>query len=285
MDLLMAAFIVLWIITLLLTQLRAFSLHSHHPRLLPVNTTVTVHREETVILECAIDHLGTKTVSWRKLPYITPITTGVTRFAQDSRYEAVHVPWKKQWNLSIKSVQLHDAGVYECQVGTHRKMLRQKITLHVIDAVLFRKADIRITGTQFPEKGGIMFLFCNATGRKHAPNRIDWFKNGERLFSDRSENMSIKKTISIDTGVMTSSLVITDVHRRDNGTYVCRATSLEDETLITSLKVNVSNGGSSYPKRDVTRTDTLESSTAQITYMHSAVGLIYLFLIVLHLVW
>lgn len=55
----------------------------------------------------------------------------MTRFAQDSRYEAVHVPWKKQWNLRIKSVQLHDAGVYECQVGTHRKKIRQKITLHV----------------------------------------------------------------------------------------------------------------------------------------------------------
>lgn len=87
-----------------------------------------------------------------------------------------------------------------------------------------------------------MFLFCNATGRKNAPNRIDWFKNGERLFSKRLEKMAIKKTISINAGVMTSSLVITDVQPDDNGTYVCRATSLEDETLITSLKVNVSNG-------------------------------------------
>ncbi|XP_071166008.1 zwei Ig domain protein zig-1-like [Mytilus edulis] len=281
----MAANIVLWIIITLLTHLSVFSLHSHYPRLLPVNTTVTFNREETATLKCAIDHLGRKTVSWRKLPYITPITTGVTRFAQDSRYEAVHVPWKKQWNLSIKSVQLHDAGVYECQVGTHRKQLRQKITLHVKDAVLYRKADIKITGTQFPEKGGIMFLFCNATGKKHAPNRINWFKNGERLFSERSEKMSIKKTISINAGVMTSSLVITDVHPDDNGTYVCRATSLEDETLITSLKVNVSNGGSSYPKRDVTRTDTLESNSAQITGMHSKVGLIYFFLTFVLLVW
>ncbi|XP_076100850.1 zwei Ig domain protein zig-8-like [Mytilus galloprovincialis] len=281
----MAADIVLWIMITLLTQLSAFSLHSHYPRLLPVNTTVNFHREETATLKCAIDHLGRKTVSWRKLPYITPITTGVTRFAQDSRYEAVHVPWKKQWNLRIKSVQLHDAGVYECQVGTHRKKIRQKITLHVKDAVLYRKADIKITGTQFPEKGGIMFLFCNATGRKHAPNRIDWFKNGERLFSKRLEKMAIKKTISINAGVMTSSLVITDVQPDDNGTYVCRATSLEDETLITSLKVNVSNGGSSYPKRDVTRTDTLESNSAQITGMHLKVGLIYFFLTFVLLVW
>ncbi|XP_063431029.1 lachesin-like [Mytilus trossulus] len=281
----MAAYIVLWIIITVLTQHSAFSLHSHYPRLLPVNTSVTVHREETATLKCAIDHLGRKTVSWRKLPYITPITTGVTRFAQDSRYEAVHVPWKKQWNLSIKSVQLHDAGVYECQVGTHRKKLRQKITLHVKDAVLYRKADIKITGTQFPEKGGIMFLFCNATGRKHAPNRIDWFKNGERLFSERLEKMSIKKTISINAGVMTSSLVITDVHPDDNGTYVCRATGLEEETLITSLKVNVSYGGSSHPKRDVTRTDTLESNSAQITGTHLKFELICFFLTFVLLVW
>lgn len=41
----------------------AFSLHSHYPRLLPVNTTVNFHREETATLKCAIDHLGRKTVS------------------------------------------------------------------------------------------------------------------------------------------------------------------------------------------------------------------------------
>ena len=53
-------------------------------------------------------------------------------FAQDYRFEAVHVPWKNQWNLSIKNVQMHDAGIYECQVGTRGKQLRQNITLTVI---------------------------------------------------------------------------------------------------------------------------------------------------------
>jgi hypothetical protein len=76
-------------------------------------------------------------ITWRKLPYITPITAGGKLFAQDSRFEAVHIPWKDQWNLSIKNVQVQDAGIYECQVGTRGKKLRQNITLTVIGRYKF----------------------------------------------------------------------------------------------------------------------------------------------------
>ncbi|XP_076101268.1 zwei Ig domain protein zig-8-like isoform X2 [Mytilus galloprovincialis] len=219
------------------------------PKFLPVPRHITVHRGETAMLECTVENLGTKKVTWRKIPYITPITTGEQLFAQDNRFQAKHISWKQQWNLSIKNVQLHDAGAYECQVSVRGLMLRQNITLSVIDAILPRKAEIRISGTEFPEKGSSIKLFCNATGTPNPPDDIQWFKDGEKLFSDPYEKIYIKKHYARNAGVLTSSLEIKSSKLDDNGTYICRATSHSQDDLITKMKVNVLSAGSNYAKR------------------------------------
>jgi hypothetical protein len=38
-----------------------------------------------------------------------------------------------------------------------------------IEHVVSYISEIRISGTEFPEKGGSVFLLCNATGKKYPP--------------------------------------------------------------------------------------------------------------------
>lgn len=266
-----------WIILLCFGHSLGTSSHSIEPRFLHGTTSFTFNVGDTAILTCTVQNLGTKTVTWRKLPYITPITTGEKLFAQDTRFQAVHIPWKDQWNLSIKNVQVHDAGIYECQVGTREKKLRHNVTLSVIDSVSKKNAEIKITGTEFPEKGASIYLLCNAKGRKYPPDKIEWYKNGERLFTDPFEKLYIKEHVAQNAGVLTSSLEIKNAKMEDNGTYICRATSNSEDTMTTSINVNVLSSGSNYAKRgtlnDSTRPESVDSHDAA-KFLNSTAGLI-----------
>jgi hypothetical protein len=109
-----------------------------------------------------------------------------------------------------------------------------------IEHVVSYISEIRISGTEFPEKGGSVFLLCNATGKKYPPDNIEWYKDGERLFTE--SRIYIREHVAQNAGVLTSSLEIINAKLEDNGTYICRATSLTDEPMITRMNVNVLSG-------------------------------------------
>ena len=81
-------------------------------------------------------------------------------------------------------------------------------------------------------------LQCNATGEYYPPDEMDWFRNGERLSSQRHRGVRISKQYSISKRTFTSVLVIDRADMRDDGTYVCRSSNMQ----ITSTKVHVLNG-------------------------------------------
>ncbi|EGI70419.1 hypothetical protein G5I_00792 [Acromyrmex echinatior] len=47
------------------------------------------------------------------------LTVGLTTYANDERFQAIHFHHSEDWTLQIKYVQPRDAGLYECQVSTH----------------------------------------------------------------------------------------------------------------------------------------------------------------------
>ena len=81
-------------------------------------------------------------------------------------------------------------------------------------------------------------LQCNATGEYYPPDEMDWFRNGERLSSQRHRGVRISKQYSISKRTFTSVLVINRASMDDDGTYVCRSSNMQ----ITSTKVHVLNG-------------------------------------------
>lgn len=270
--------VIIWITLSCITQVYGLQGPPQHPKFLPSPTSYTFHRGDTAILMCTVENLGTKKVSWRKVPFITPITIGEKLFpAADPRFQSKHIPWKNQWNLGIKNVQPQDSGVYECQVST-RQVMRRNVTLVVIDEKP-TTPKITITGTQFPDRGGTITLVCNATG---PPDSIQWYKNGDKLYADPYKKIFIREQVAHNARVLTSTLVIRTAKTEDNGTYICRASGAI-APLITSMKVNVLNAGSNYAKRGTlnhtSRPESIDSHDAA-RFISSTAGLITLLLVI-----
>ncbi|XP_041374057.1 immunoglobulin heavy variable 1-18-like [Gigantopelta aegis] len=105
--------------------------------------------------------------------------------------------------------------------------------------------DIVITGAKYVEKDSPIKLTCNATGEDHAPDEIDWFKNGDKLETNYARQIYIQKRVSLTTKTILSILEIKEAKMDDAGMYICRTSDLQ----ITSKRVNVLNAGTSNVKR------------------------------------
>ncbi|KAK3097166.1 hypothetical protein FSP39_006994, partial [Pinctada imbricata] len=227
------------------------------PRFLTVPHNVTYAQGDSAILFCAVENLGTKTVTWRKLPYINPIVSGNRVFVNDERFDSQYVPFKNEWNLVIQNVRKFDAGVYECQVSIKGQTLRQNVTLNV--------QEIRINGTRFVEKGDPIYLVCNATGEDYAPDYIEWYKDGDLMYTDPRRRVYIKKRMSENTKTLISILKITHSLMTDSGTFVCRTSN----KLTTGIKVEVLNG----IFNNTSRTETLSTKDTAM-FLQSTAGTI-----------
>ena len=71
-------------------------------------------------------------VIWRKASQPTPLTIGELTYVPDDRFKLHHIPDKGEWNLFIKNIQPHDAGMYECQISSKEKYIRKLIQVNVI---------------------------------------------------------------------------------------------------------------------------------------------------------
>lgn len=59
-------------------------------------------------------------MSWIKRKNVQELlTVGLTTYANDERFQAIHFHHSEDWTLQIKYVQPRDAGLYQCQVSTH----------------------------------------------------------------------------------------------------------------------------------------------------------------------
>ncbi|KAH9491895.1 hypothetical protein Btru_028994 [Bulinus truncatus] len=230
------------------------------PSFLPRPTNVSFNRGETAVLVCGIDNIGTRTVIWRRASDPNPLTIGSDVYVGASRYSARNSPDDKEWRLIIYDVRDSDAGVYECQISSKKKLI-QHVLLRVEDGatratpmreddkylkqdqhlpVIVKSPDIYITGTNFVEKGDPIYLVCNASGQFGPPDDLDWFKDGQKLSPDGIRQVKIDKFKVPSTRTLVSNVAIRHSRMEDAGTYVCRSSNL----VMTSLKIHVLNGES-----------------------------------------
>lgn len=90
------------------------------------------------------------------------------------------------------------------------------------------------------DEGEKIFLICNATAQDQPPDDLDWFRDGEKLQTSESKGVYIRKSYTLSTGTIFSTLEIKNARLKDAGFYVCRTSSLD----VTSFRVNVLNGRS-----------------------------------------
>ncbi|XP_052231544.1 fibroblast growth factor receptor 3-like isoform X2 [Dreissena polymorpha] len=208
----------------------------------PLN--VTFRRGELAVLRCSVYNLGTKTVVWRRHEHSFPLTSGTMTVVADDRIQIGHVDFKNQWDLMIKNVQPDDEGVYECQVASTNRNIRKLVSLTVIDSKA-EAMEITISGEQYVERGEPLTLHCNVTGQHYTPDEIDWFRNGEKVTSEKHRGVKLFKQLSMAYKTFTSILSINEATMEDSGVYVCRSSNMH----IANTKVHVLSAETSNKKR------------------------------------
>ncbi|XP_060574037.1 leucine-rich repeats and immunoglobulin-like domains protein 1 isoform X2 [Ruditapes philippinarum] len=223
-------------------------------------TNVVTHKGSVAILRCGVDNLGTKTVTWRKLPYNIPITVGKDQFLKIDRFKLFQVPYQGEWNLHIKNAQPFDSGTYECHVSLKGEKISRNITLTVLEtATAPLIPSINMSGTQIVEKGNPIKLLCNATSGNDKLQSIDWFKDGNKLQTSYTNEIFISQKVSISEHSITSTLDIDKARMTDMGRYVCRAS----RNLATRMKVDVLNGkkAETYNEKRETHSEIMSGQT------------------------
>ncbi|XP_041364305.1 uncharacterized protein LOC121379710 isoform X2 [Gigantopelta aegis] len=216
------------------------------PRFLPGPTNITVREGGMAVLPCSIHNLGTKKVAWRRYHEDHFLTIGKMVWIMNSKYVVDHKLKDNDhtsWNLLIKNVTPADAGKYECQI-TSTLDYTWHVQLNVVGPTgelvakvgRFGESDaIQLLGKEFIEHGDPVHLVCNATGGSHIPEDIDWFKEGDKIDSEKYPDIITTKRLSLVDRSLISELIIDHSSVKDTGTYICR--SSRDE--IASKKVTV----------------------------------------------
>lgn len=204
------------------------------PRFLPTPTNVTFRRGQLATLRCAVDKLGTKYVVWRKASDPNPLTVGTEQFADDPHITVSHRV--NNWNLVIKNVQPRHAGVYECQVSSVHQLIRH-IMLRVVDKKSKKNGFLTVSGSRYVVRGFPISLTCNSSGSDSQSRDINWYKEGQRIYSNRDSRVLTTKYTSPDK-VTVSSLYIEHSRLEDGGTYICRTPN----KVASTIEVNVLNG-------------------------------------------
>ncbi|XP_055874017.1 zwei Ig domain protein zig-8-like isoform X3 [Biomphalaria glabrata] len=263
------------------------------PTFLETPNNITAVLGSDVTLPCSVQNLGTKSVIWKKTDNLSPITIGEYVYSPDKRFSISRVdPYmdpqsrsehhrqshdNPRWNLQIQDVSFTHAGTYECQLSTKEDYGRN-VTLHVIDRNSRgsdKKTGIKLTGTNYVEKGATIDLNCTAIAIDYTPKGVDWFKDGIRIKEGR--NTLITEYWRSETNVLHSRLEVERVTMEDAGTYVCRFS----HEHVESVKVIVLNSlsdlmassrqvaDSSNKRRAGTGTDGLERASSENQLGHN----------------
>jgi len=88
---------------------------------------VTTQLESTTYLDCHVNRLGGKTVSWLKRigenkdPHL--LTYGRQTYSSDARFQIIYEK-PNNWKLQIQFTKRTDVGLYECMVSTNPPLIQ-----------------------------------------------------------------------------------------------------------------------------------------------------------------
>ncbi|XP_015790819.1 uncharacterized protein LOC107367607 [Tetranychus urticae] len=87
-----------------------------------IKRNITIPQGGTAFLQCKINHLGDRAVSWVRQKDLHILTSGRDTYTSDSRFRSINLPNSNEWTLEIRDTRLSDSGIYECQLSTDPKM-------------------------------------------------------------------------------------------------------------------------------------------------------------------
>lgn len=134
-----------------------------------------------------------------------------------------------EWTLRIRSAQVKDAGLYECQVSTEPK-ISKIYRLHVVVS----KATILGSAELFVKKGSDINLTCVISEAPESPLQFIWYHAGQVLNYSSRGGMSV----TTDKIASQSRLLLARADTRDSGNYTCAASGAHPASVL----VHVLNG-------------------------------------------
>lgn len=204
------------------------------PVILPTEQNVTVHRHDTAILECTVNHRGTKNVQWSLTNSSHPLSINNSTWTSDKQFSVTYKRYNESlesWDLVIDNAQPRHSNSYECQISsivTHM----HRVYLTVLPTVRQVSPKVTVQGTTLLESHQTINLTCKARGAHRAPEAVDWFHDGKII---RPHEEQWRSRILIDMKVARRSLIshlsILRSRLEDSGAYICRSSDREFDSI------------------------------------------------------
>ncbi|XP_044008539.1 zwei Ig domain protein zig-8-like [Aphidius gifuensis] len=202
----------------------------------PRNVTTAIG--QTAFLHCRVYQRSDKEVSWMRKRDMHILSAGISTYTSDLRFQVIHPDKSENWTLQIKSPQLRDSGIYECQVSTEPKM-SLNYTLNVVES----RARIQGPSDIYLKTGSLLVLTCVMSQGPHDLGTVAWYRDNQAVVtSPRNENdIDAEPRITVETewsDALTSRLRITYAKTSDSGNYSCVPTVAQRS----SVNVHIING-------------------------------------------
>uniref|UniRef100_A0A0C9RYT4 Lsamp_0 protein n=1 Tax=Fopius arisanus TaxID=64838 RepID=A0A0C9RYT4_9HYME len=182
------------------------------------STRILAQSGSTALLPCIVHSIGEGTVTWirRKSIQHQLLTVGLTTYASDGRFQAIHFHHSEDWTLQIKYVQPRDAGMYECQVSTH-----PPTSIFLFLEVVEARAEIVGPPEKFVRPGSTLQLHCLVKNSTETPSYLFWYHNSRMINYDSDQGVNV----STDLVVRESWLDVPKASDRHSGNYTCEASN------------------------------------------------------------
>ncbi|CAL4120876.1 unnamed protein product [Meganyctiphanes norvegica] len=193
------------------------------------NVTALVGRPAK--LNCRVNKIGNRTVSWLRHRDTHLLTVGRYTYTSDQRFRALHTPGSEDWALTVDFAQVRDSGLYECQVSTTPPM-RHYITLNVVEPY----TEILGLPELYINRGSSINLTCVVHYTPEPPTYVIW-KHNDKVISYDSE----RGGVSVETvkgPQTTTNLLVRRAMEHDTGNFSCHPSSASPASVI----VHILNG-------------------------------------------
>ncbi|XP_067622759.1 zwei Ig domain protein zig-8-like isoform X3 [Eurosta solidaginis] len=197
---------------------------------------ITARSGQTATINCRVDNLSDKSVSWIRKRDLHILTAGILTYTSDERFHVVRSPDFKDWTLQVKYAQPRDSGIYECQVNTEPK-ISMAFRLNVVVSTPGAIAIISGPPDLYVKVGSAITLTClvKQLSAKLDIGPIYWYRAHYLLTpfivhpneaAIDMQRISMETKLGIDDKLQ-SRLRIANAQPSDSGNYTCMPTTAE----------------------------------------------------------
>jgi len=106
--------------------------------------------------------------------------------------------------------------------------------------VWYASTAVRITGREYVERGDIIQLQCNASGKPDPPHDVHWLHNDHPVTSDPTAGIMVAK--KIESKYLLSVVTIEHSRISDAGEYKCVTSNDDTASVVVHVLSGKSNG-------------------------------------------